>query len=76
MYTAIAFMAPIAAIIVLWFLPTMNGKKTTLSSAIAAIVAGAQSMDFSFLPVETSAALVSGCAISALLSNTLLTERV
>ena len=71
----IAFLAPLLATLAVWLFGVFSGYKTNMNSGFLAIVAGLETMDFTWLPDGVVAPLATGLALSALLSNTLLTER-
>ena len=71
----LAFFLPLFATGAVYMIGRFAGSKTTINSALLMILAGLETMDFTWLPAGTIAPLATGLALSALLSNTLLTER-
>lgn len=71
----VAFLAPLLATLAVWLLGVFAGYKTNFNSGFLVIIAGLETMDFTWLPDGIVAPLATGFAISALLSNTLLTDR-
>ena len=75
-WQAVAFFGPIAATMAVWGLGLFPGKKTNINSVTILLLGGMETADFSWLPVGVAAPLATGLALSALLSNTVLTERI
>lgn len=75
-WQAVAFFGPIAATVGIWGLGLFPGKKTNLNSFFIIMLGGMETADFSWLPIGVAAPLATGLALSALLSNTVLTERI
>lgn len=71
-----AFVGPIVATFFVWWLGAFSGKKTNINSIFIPIIAGMEFIDFSFIPPDVAAPLVSGFAVAALISNSALSERV
>ncbi len=72
----LVFFIPIILTLVIYALDKFNGWKTNLNSFSVALIGGYATLDLSWLPVGIVAPLATGFAVSALLSNTLLTKRV
>lgn len=75
LWQALAFGVPIAVTLIAWSLSAFSGQKTNINAAIASFTAGLELIDFSWLPSEISSALITGFAVSTLMSNTVLTKR-
>ncbi len=73
---AAAFLGPIVVTLLVWWLDWFSGKKTNINSTFIPIIAGMELIDFSFVPADISAPLVSGFAVAALISNSALSKRV
>lgn len=70
-----AFVGPIALVLVLFaFNSVFNGRKTDLLGTAVAILGGLQTFNWSFIPAETSSALLTGSGIAVLLVSRM-TER-
>ncbi len=71
----LAFLLPLVVTGAVYMIGRFAGSKTNINSVLLVILAGLETMDFTWLPVGVVAPLATGLALSALLSNTLLTKR-
>ena len=72
----LAFLAPLAATFLTYMAGYFNGNKTTITSALAGVAGAAATVDFTWLPVGIAGPLAAGLGLSAVLANTVFTERV
>ena len=70
-----AFLVPLGITGGVYAFGRLSGSKTNINTGLLAVLAGMETMDFTWLPEGVVAPMATGLALSALLSNTLMTER-